>query len=121
MTIRKHFDRMVNQMYPTEIHLDKVLGTECTGSDKVALPRPKREQMITTQRGSAKLNENAKSAKPEPRDHHQSHYYQNLLGVFAVNSLGQKWPNQPPQNTPAHMNTNTSFPKTKIEVIPSSE
>ena len=36
-----------------------------------------REQMTTKQRGSARLNESAKSEMPELRDGHQSHHFQN--------------------------------------------
>ena len=41
------------------------------------------------QRESAKLKESAKSAKPGPRDYHQSRPSQNRLAIFATDSLEQ--------------------------------
>ena len=45
---------------------------------------------LTEQRESAKRNESAKSAKPEPRDHHQSRHFQNWLALSATDSLEQR-------------------------------
>ena len=46
-----------------------------------------RMQMTTKQRVSAKVNECTKNAKPEPRYHHQSRRFLNLLTLFATDSL----------------------------------
>ena len=50
------------------------------------VPSSEREQMTTKQRVSEKLDESAKNAKTEPRDHHYSRHFQNLLALFAKDS-----------------------------------
>ena len=44
-----------------------------------------REQTTTKPKGSAKLNEGANRATPEPWDQHQRHHSQNSLALYICN------------------------------------
>ena len=48
-----------------------------------------REQMTMKQRKSEKPKESAKSAKQEPKDHHQSRHFQDWPALLATDSLEQ--------------------------------
>ena len=61
-----------------------------------------REQMTTKQRGSARLNESAKSAKPEPRHHHRSQFSELTCSIYNRQFKANKWPDQ---STREHTNT----------------
>ena len=87
-------------------HTTGVLGTECAGSRKVALPHQKGSRWE-----SARLNESVKSAKPEPMNHHQCHLFQTWLAPFSTDS----WHNQPPENKPTHINSNTALWKQRLK------
>ena len=56
-----------------------VLGTDCTGFSKLAL-----SHQCMKQREPVKLKENVENAKPEPREHHQSRYFQSSLSLLAT-------------------------------------
>ena len=63
-----------------------------------------REQMTTKQRESTKLNENATCAKPEPRNYLQSSFSELICSICNRQFRAKTWPNQPPENTPTHIN-----------------
>ena len=79
--------------------------------EQIALDRAKWRCLIKKKaddyeaKSTAKQKESATSAKPEPRDHHQSRHSQNWLALFATDSWEPKLASQPSNNTPAHMNT----------------
>ena len=87
MVVRRSDTRIPSKPPLRLQHTNRVMGTDCTGSSKVAKPHKKGDLVNTKQKESAKPSRNVHSGKPELRHHQQSFLPQTSLVLSVTDSL----------------------------------
>ena len=87
MRVRRSDTRTLSKLPLRLQHTNRVVGTDCTGSNKLARPQKKGELVNTKQTESAKPSRNVHSGKQELRHPQQSFLPQTSLVLSATGSL----------------------------------